>query len=234
MEVKTERRVLSLDLSEIRIHKEEDGNILSGYAAVFNKFSEDLGGFREKIDPGAFRSALKSSDTRALFNHNPNFVLGRSKSGTLDLKEDKTGLFFEVPLPDTSFARDLKESCERGDIDQCSFGFTIETEEWTEKKDGSMERTIVKVRDLLDVSIVTYPAYPDTSAAIRGLTEFKEARGDDTESNDCPHCKAKRKPITDGSNDAATGNDVAWEINPERVQVLKKKISIQDKIIKEA
>lgn len=203
-----------------------DGNTVEGHAAVFNKFSEDLGGFREKIAPGAFRDSIKSSDTRALFNHNPNFVLGRTSSGTLELKEDKQGLFFRTSLPNTTWANDLRVSCQRGDINQCSFGFTIETDEWTEKDDGSMERTIKKVRDLLDVSIVTFPAYPDTSVAVRNLEEYRKANSGETESEDCPHCRAKNEPETDESDDLSNKDKVAWENSPERVALLKKKFNL--------
>src|SRR6266700_2864691 len=99
---------------------------LEGYAAVFNKFSENLGGFKEKIAPGAFSRAItEKQDVRALFNHDPNFVLGRTASGTLDLSEDDKGLMFSCEMPDTTVARDLMALVERGDVNQCSFGFIV-------------------------------------------------------------------------------------------------------------
>ncbi len=157
---------------EYRVDREEKP-IISGYAAVFNSESEDLGGFTEFIEPGAFKEALKTSDTRALFNHDSNFVLGRESAGTLSLKEDSTGLHMDITPPDTQFARDLMVSIERGDINQQSFGFTVETDEWTEK-DKKVTRTIKKVGRLYDVSPVTYPAYPDTTVAVRSLDKYKE------------------------------------------------------------
>ena len=168
-----ETRVFSS--AELRMTKGEDGvPRFEGYAARFNKWSEDLGGFREKIAPKAFSKALKTSDTRALFNHDSNYVLGRTTSKTLDLREDDKGLKFSVIPPDTQWARDLGVSMERGDITQCSFGFTLSEggDEW-HKKDGAMTRTIREVRSLADVSIVTFPAYPDTSVALRSLDAIK-------------------------------------------------------------
>ena len=161
--------------SELRVIKQGDGPpTFEGYAAVFNKLSEDLGGFREKIRPKAFANAIKNSDTRALFNHDSNYVLGRTTAGTLDLKEDRNGLKFSVVPPDTSWARDLMVSVQRGDISQCSFGFTLAKngDEWHEK-DGEMTRTIREVNRLMDVSLVSFPAYPDTSVALRSMETAK-------------------------------------------------------------
>lgn len=170
-----ERRFLNVQ--ELRVSKKDDGpSTLKGYAAVFNSLSEDLGGFREKIDPGAFKGALKRSDTRALFNHDSNFVLGRQSAGTLRLKEDKKGLLMEVDLPDTQFARDLQTSVERGDITQQSFGFTVKKDSWEEDRDKKeVTRTLNEIDELFDVSPVTFPAYPDTTVAKRSLDEFRTA-----------------------------------------------------------
>src|SRR5437899_12214900 len=97
---------------------------IEGYAAVFNTYSHDLGGFIERVKPGAFsRGLFLKQDVRALINHDPNLVLGRTKSGTLALAEDTKGLKFVAVLPNTQYARDLHESVSRGDIDQCSFSF---------------------------------------------------------------------------------------------------------------
>jgi HK97 family phage prohead protease len=158
-----ERRYVELE--EFRF--DEDGNTLSGYAAVFNKWSEDLGWFREKIKPGAFKKTIKEADIRALINHDANLVLGRSTTGTLELKEDEKGLFYKVSLPDTSYARDLKESIRRGDITQNSFGFLAVKDEWNERGD---ERTLLEAK-LIDVSPVTFPAYPQTTLMLRNIIE---------------------------------------------------------------
>jgi len=142
----------------------------SGYAAVFDSLSEDLGGFRETINPGAFRDSVGVDDVRALFNHDPNYVLGRNRSGTLRLVEDEKGLRFDVEAPDVQWARDLAESVQRGDIDQCSFGFYCQDSAWRDQ-DGTPVRELRKCQ-LFDVSIVTYPAYPDTSADVRSRSEI--------------------------------------------------------------
>jgi uncharacterized protein len=136
---------------------------IKGYAAVFNRLSEDLGGFRETILPGAFRDCLATKpDVRCLFNHNPNLVLGRTRAGTLTLAEDDIGLRFDCDLPDTQTARDLRASIQRGDVDQCSFGFYVKSQKWARSAGEDLVRELHAV-DLFDVSAVTYPAYPQTS-----------------------------------------------------------------------
>jgi len=159
--------------SELRVIEDATPKIV-GYAAVFNKRSENLGygdwQVFETISPGAFKNSLKKSDARALFNHNPDYVLGRESAGTLKLKEDKEGLHMEVTPPDTQLGRDLLVSIKRGDITQQSFGFTIAQDSWREdKKEKIAYRTIEEIGNLYDVSPVTFPAYPDTSVALRSL-----------------------------------------------------------------
>lgn len=140
---------------------------IAGHAAVFDQLSEDLGGFRERIAPGAFAATLASDDIRALFNHDANLILGRNKAGTLRLKEDLTGLAIEIDPPDNQFARDLVVSMKRGDISQMSFGFYTIVDAWA-KVAGEWVRTLLEV-ELFDVSPVTYPAYPQTDVAVRAL-----------------------------------------------------------------
>lgn len=161
--MKIERR--AFPLTEIRMVDEDTTPKITGYAAVFNELSKDLGGFREKIAPGAFSKTLQTADVRALWNHDPNFVLGRNKSGTLSLREDERGLRIEITPPDTQWAKDLITSMKRGDIDQMSFGFRTVADEWeTQGKENI--RTLKEV-ELFDVSIVTYPAYPQTTVQAR-------------------------------------------------------------------
>lgn len=169
-----ERRVLVVEDIGLRIDGVDSPKI-TGYAAKFGKWSEDLGGFREKIRVGAFDDVL-DDDVRALKNHDPNLLLGRTKSGTLRLTANKTGLRFEIDPPDTNVGRDTVEEIRRGDISGCSFGFIIETDEWRYLQDDTVERTIIKFRKLFDVGPVTYPAYPDTSVAARSLNKLKEQR----------------------------------------------------------
>ena len=141
-----ERRVVGHKV-EFRANKDGGNGVAVGYGAVFNSLSENLGGFREIIAPGAFDDVL-NDDTRALINHDANQVLGRTKSGTLRLSVDDTGLRYEVDLPDTSYARDLSVLMERGDVDQSSFGFMVETDSWAEDEDGRIIRTVEKISRL--------------------------------------------------------------------------------------
>lgn len=166
MDKKREIRTLC---SEVRASPTENKTLrFEGYAAVFNSETEMYGGdFIESIAPGAFRDALKHDDVRALFNHDPNYVLGRNTAGTLTLQEDEKGLHFDVIAPDIGWARDLHESVKRGDIDQCSFAFSVEDEEWIRGRNGSPDRRTIKRCKLYDVSIVTYPAYDATSVSAR-------------------------------------------------------------------
>jgi uncharacterized protein len=177
-------------MKEYRIFKgtiraAKDSKRIEGYAAVFNTVT-DLGSFREKIAPGAFSKAIADKqDVRALFNHNPDNVLGRTKSGTLTLEEDNTGLKFTVdPMPDTTIGQDVHQMILRGDVDQCSFGFVVNRESVEYDADGVATRTVQEC-DLFDVSPVTYPAYPTTSVQARSIEEtakhLKRAGSDDAE-----------------------------------------------------
>ena len=178
--IKKERRFLTVQ--ELRVKTDDDKMTLTGYAAVFDSLSENLGGFREKIEPGAFKNSLAKSDCRALFNHDSNIVLGRQSAKTLRLKEDKTGLLMECDLPDTQFARDLMISVNRGDITQQSFGFTVKIDEWEENREtGEATRTLKEIDQLFDVSPVTFPAYPDTTVAKRSLEQHKTSENRDLE-----------------------------------------------------
>jgi len=159
MSRKVERRFFVVDQLRATADEEKVPKI-SGYAAVFNKISEDLGGFREKIKFGAFSDSIVDDDIRALFNHDPNFVLGRSANNTLELMENRHGLKVEITPPGTQWANDLLVSINRGDISQMSFGFSVLDDAW-EMKDGENLRTLKKVR-LYDVSPVTFAAYPQT------------------------------------------------------------------------
>lgn len=162
--------------SELRA---DENSPVVGYGSVFSKQSEDLGGFREIIAPGAFDDRL-NDDVRALFNHDPNYVLGRTKSGTLSLSIDETGLRYEVDFPNTTIANDLLESIKRGDVDQSSFAFTVDEDEFTEA-DGVIIRTIHRVKKLFDVSPVTYPAYPDATVGARSLEAYLKTRSASSE-----------------------------------------------------
>ena len=164
--------------SQAELRADDQAGIIEGYAAVFDQPSEDLGGFIEIIEPGAFKKTIQEADIRALFNHDPNYVLGRNRAGTLRLAEDAHGLQFEVKLPDTTWARDLLQTVRRGDVSQASFGFQTVRDRWKiiEDQDEVMrKRTLLEVK-LFDVSPVTYPAYPQTGVNARSLAEMFVAR----------------------------------------------------------
>ena len=159
---------------ELRVNRAEGKPTkITGHAAVFDKLSVNLHGYQEKIESGAFADSIKSDDVRALFNHDPNLVLGRSTAGTLMLKEDSKGLYYEIQPPDTQAARDLITLIERGDISQNSFGFRVlpDGSTWDEDKEGNIIRTLMKVK-LFDISPVTFPAYPQTDIALRSNEEI--------------------------------------------------------------
>lgn len=159
-----ERRLFVLDGMKVERRKDEEPEIV-GHAAVFNREANIGGWFIESIAPGAFRRAIAEDDVRSLFNHDPNLILGRNRSGTLKLSEDDTGLMTVTIPPDTSYARDLLVSIERGDISQMSFGFRVRKQEWDETGD-ILKRKILEA-ELFDTSPVTFPAYTDTDVSVR-------------------------------------------------------------------
>lgn len=172
-------------LTGVEVRTTSDGKVhVRGHAAVFDTPTM-IGppgiGFEERIAPGAFKKTIADgADVRFLFNHNPDLVLARSKSGTLSLVEDRVGLAVGADLAPTSVGRDLAILLERGDVSQMSFGFQVVKDQWetTTRADGSEVevRTILEAR-LFDVSAVTYPAYDETDLAIREATLARELRG---------------------------------------------------------
>ncbi len=160
--------------TELRVDDSDEKPKIRGYAAPFNQLSIDLGGFREKIKRGAFAKTIKESDIVATRNHNDDLLLGRNKSGTLILEEDRKGLNFEIDPPDTTYTKDLIVSMERGDINQCSFKFRVIEDHWNNEDKNNIIRTLKEV-ELFDITIATGPAYPQTSAQYRSTEEvFKD------------------------------------------------------------
>lgn len=169
----TERRTVS---GEVRADGKKEGRKIQGYAAVFGEETElFFGELVEEIAPGAFDNVL-GDDVRALFNHDPNFVLGRNTSGTLRLSVDEKGLAYEIDVPETNIGNDLLMSVRRGDISQSSFGFTVVKDQWEALPDGRDKRTILEVGQLFDVSPVTYPAYATTEATARSRPSKQEEK----------------------------------------------------------
>lgn len=158
--------------TDFEVRSEDNNNTLIGYAAVFNSESRDLGGFTEVISPGAFSATLQSGyDFKAFLNHNSERTLGRIGNGSLKLIEDEVGLRAEITLPNSQFGRDLAEEVRSGYLNKMSFGFSVKEEDWvTRESDGVLVR-ILRVVDLFEVSIVSEPAYLDTSIAKRNYEE---------------------------------------------------------------
>ena len=213
----------------IEMRVDQEGRI-EGYAAIFDKWSEDLGWFRERIKQGAFKNTIKKEDIRALFNHDPNYVLGRNKAETLELAEDKKGLQFRVSPPEAQWAKDLYASVDRGDIDQASFGFEAVRDEWDHNKEPA-ERDLIEVK-LFDVSIVTYPAYPQTNVSARSLAEMFIARVQHTGDQD--EIRYLLKQLDEIIAASAPGKDphpeddlAAQEISRSRALLRKRKLELE-------
>lgn len=163
---------------ELRLDGTQQKPIITGHAAVFNQKSLPIPGLgvREVVRPGTFSKTINSSDIRALWNHNPDFILARTKNGTLSLAEDSHGLAVRITPADTVWASDLVESIRRGDVDQMSFGFKTIQDNWP-FEDGERFRELLEV-ELFDVSPVTFPAYPQTDVAARSYFEARMAELD--------------------------------------------------------
>lgn len=179
-----ERRCITVNL---RTAADGEARTLEGYAVVFGSISEDLGGFREVIEPGAFSEALaETPDVRALFNHDPNLVLGRTINGTLILAEDARGLHISVTLPPTTYAQDIAALVERNDVNQMSFAFRTRKggETWTTEEGQRLRR--LRSLSLYDVSVVTYPAYQATTVSARTLEMAHQTESTSQEADEIP------------------------------------------------
>jgi HK97 family phage prohead protease len=187
-----ERRSLAIDeiesavpLLAVESRSEDDGSereYVVGYAAKFGVLSLDLGDFVERIDPGAFglvaerRGRRKPLETRALWNHDPNYPLARYP-GTLRMTVDEVGLRYEFPVPDTSYGRDIASNIRAGIVKGSSFSFTVPSggDSWA-VEDGRSVRTIQRIDSLLDVGPVTFPAYPDADVKVaqRSFDQYRQ------------------------------------------------------------
>lgn len=160
-------RQLRTVATEFATRQEGEAQRIEGYFAVFNSNYEIAPGMTESIAPGAFSRTLKGGDIRALINHDSTLVLGRTKAHTLELREDERGLWGSILInPNDQDAVNLYERVRRGDVDQCSFGFWIVSEETDFREDGTIHWTIKDV-DLFEVSACTFPAYEATNISAR-------------------------------------------------------------------
>ena len=155
--------------TKFTITRDEDTleeRVIEGYFALYESETELWKDSFEIISKGAFENTIKQNDIRALWNHNTQYVLGRSTNGSLELKADDKGLFGTIKLPKTQYAEDLYELVKRGDIDQASFGFNIIDEELEELANGGYRWRLKEV-DLHEISVVTFPAYENTVVQAR-------------------------------------------------------------------
>ena len=174
-----ETRQMRSIASKFETRESEEGIFIEGYFSVFNSTYELWPGATESVAPGAFENTL-GGDIRALIDHETRLVLGRNKSGTLVLREDSHGLWGRVKInPNDQDAVNLYERVKRGDVDQCSFGFDIVKEDTEVRDDGSVHWTIREVK-LYEVSVVTFPAYTETSVSAR-KRDFEEIQKRETE-----------------------------------------------------
>lgn len=171
------------------VAKDDENMIIEGYALRFNTESNPLGinqKFVETIDSNSLENA-DLSDVRCLIDHNSSYVLGRTTAKTLNLKVDDEGLHFRCQLPNTTYAKDLYENVKLGNINQCSFGFSVDKDgdSFEKRNDGLFKRTIKKIKSLQDVSVVTYPAYKDTDVApaLRSIEMIQEDEEKQIENN---------------------------------------------------
>ncbi len=175
-----EIRRVSIPLSDVEWRKSGDGQSMTvaGHAAVFNRMSHDLGGFREKVDRDAFNDVIdRNPDVHLLWDHDTSLVLARTQNKTLDLRIDPQGLHYWARVAPTSYAKDLQILMERGDVDQASFAFTVEEDDWEMDDEENVTRTIKRVGELFDVTITAKGAYPQTDSSLRSLLQDAIAQG---------------------------------------------------------
>lgn len=179
-----------LKITEVRALEAEGKRTIGGYAAVFEKLSENLGIFheiREKIQPGAFAESIRNDTQMAFWNHNNDLPIGSTKNGSLRLREDSYGLSFELDLPDTQIGRDVYTNVKTGIVDGMSFGFraTSDKVERGSKESDPIIRTLLKGQ-LVEVSPVVYPAFPQTEVESRSLDELVKGKLADLDSKKPP------------------------------------------------
>ena len=217
-----ETRTFSATLKRAAADGDKKEIVIEGHAAIFDSPSDSggLAGFLEVVRKGAFTTAIKEDDVRALFNHDSNYILGRNKAGTLELKEDDAGLAVKITAPDTQWARDLAVSMDRGDVSQMSFSFyprettdkdgnVTRGEKWSFPKNEQPQRELTDLR-LFDVSIVTFPWYEDTDAEV--ITRSAE--------------------ILKRAQEKASAPEPAAESNAGEIETLEKELDLKEKINK--
>ena len=187
-----EKRSLPL---EIRMDDEGDSRSVKGYAVVYDTWTDIGNWYREKIAPGALRSALMNSDIRLLLNHDSNHLLARQKSGTLSVREDEKGLYFEATIPESR--EDVYEMVKRGDLDECSFAFRVSKDEWRyayENDDLDVDERVIKEISIVpEITLATFGAYKTTSVDLRTYEEAKKAHEERVKSDESEKSKIENE-----------------------------------------
>lgn len=168
-----------------------DNDTIEGLGIVFNVVT-DLGWFKEKIDPGAWTDEVAAGDIRSFFNHDANYVLGRTLSNTLELEKIEEGVYYRVlRASETDTGRNVGQSVKRGDVTGSSFQFRVLKDQWELLEDGTELRTILKFKEVREIGPVVFPAYTDTTAAKRShddyKAEFEKHKKEQEQRHDDPH-----------------------------------------------
>ena len=209
-------------LTGVEARASDEKRTLVGYAAVFNSDADIGGWFTERFSPGSFTAAL-SADVRALVDHDAGRVIGRTKSGTLRMSQDATGLRVEIDVPDTTDGNDLWTLVDRGDISGMSISFRALKQEWDESQDPPL-RTITDA-ELIEVSAVAFPAYDDTSIGRRALEEYRAAQqSGETNTDETDADEERADCATEGDNESET--DPAAQPVSRKVANVRRRLSM--------
>jgi HK97 family phage prohead protease len=207
---------------------------IAGYSVLFDVETRFGNWLIETVAPGACKKTIKEGDIRCLFNHDPSRILGRSEKGamkTLRLKEDSKGLEYEADLPNTSYANDLRESIDRGDVTGCSFQFRTIKDKWSYSQNrAEPDRVQILEMQLYDVGPVTFPQYPETSVGLRsvGAIDFdrfqflllKQSRVNNLDNSEVEFVRNIFSRFSLTSTDAESGDHSKDELEPELVSTL--------------
>ena len=173
-QVLPEMELRTILTEDIEYREDDDKPVVGGYVVRWEKLSEEMFGFREKVSKGAFLKSLSEMRVLSFWNHNSDMVLGNTENGSLVLQEDERGLKFDLTLPDTSIGRDARALIKRGDVKGMSFGFRTLREQWDEADPKKVIRTLLEVR-LYEVSPTPMPAYPQSSVAARSIEDVRNS-----------------------------------------------------------
>lgn len=229
-----ERRSFDTEI-EFRSGSGKAIGIIEGYAPVYDKMSRDLGGFVEVVRPGSATRSLKQDEQIGTFNHNIDWPLGRTGSGTMRVADSERGVHYAIDLPDTTYGRDVRELAERGDITQASFGFALGVtpdglrgDSVSQTEQGYPLRELVAIR-IFDMGPVTVPAYLDSDSRLRaleGLVTETRSLSDIAAALEQQRLKDLISGQGDEGSETRTLDDERLEIERERLRFLEHRFAI--------